>query len=121
MDELVKTLRASCDSLDSELSEERRQRYALEDLCNNLKIEISEYRGLNNTLLEKNEQIVSSLLARNSEGKEKFREAEVLISDLSKHLQTIRTIKIENHNATKKTVNVEVYENALIEKRKVDV
>lgn len=48
------------------MAEERRQRYKLEDLNNSLRMEISKYRELNNSLLSKNEAIVTGLLNRTS-------------------------------------------------------
>ena len=49
-----KNLKQNYEGLDNDLGEERRQKFKLEDLNNNLKMEISKYRELNNFLLSKN-------------------------------------------------------------------
>lgn len=68
-EELLRSLRASCDSLDNDLAEERRQRYKADDLNNALRIELAKYRELNAGLIAKNEAVVAGLVARSSEGK----------------------------------------------------
>ena len=73
-------MRASCDSLDNDLAEERRQRYKADDLNNALRIELAKYRELNAGLIAKNEAVVAGLMTRFSEGKDKFREAESFIA-----------------------------------------
>jgi hypothetical protein len=86
LEDVIKTLKISCETLDNDLSEERRQRFKLEDLNNNLKMEITRYRELNNGLLSKNESIVASMLNRTTEGKEKYKEAESVLGELSRQL-----------------------------------
>lgn len=64
-----KSLKGNFDALETDLNEERRQRFKLEDLNNSLKMEIAKYREHNNILLTKNEHIVASLLNKSTEGK----------------------------------------------------
>ena len=54
LEEMNKNLKQNFEGLDNDLGEERRQKFKLEDLNNNLKMEISKYRELNNFLLSKN-------------------------------------------------------------------
>lgn len=54
LEEMNKNLKQNYEGLDNDLGEERRQKFKLEDLNNNLKMEISKYRELNNFLLSKN-------------------------------------------------------------------
>lgn len=54
LEEINKNLKSTYETLDNDLSEERRQRFKLEDLNNSLRMEITKYRELNNILLSKN-------------------------------------------------------------------
>lgn len=54
LEEINKNLKLSCETIETDLNEERRQRFKLEDLNNSLRMEITKYRELNNILLSKN-------------------------------------------------------------------
>lgn len=113
LEDVIKTLKVSCETLDNDLSEERRQRFKLEDLNNNLKMEITRYRELNNGLLSKNESIVASMLNRTTEGKEKYKEAESVLGELSRQLEMVKSTRLEQQSVTRATVSLDSYESVL--------
>jgi chromosome segregation ATPase len=119
-EELLRSLRTSCDSLDNDLAEERRQRYKAEDLNNALRIEIAKYRELNSSLISKNEAVVAGLVARSSEGKEKYREAEAVLGELGRQLELVRSSRAEQQALQRTTVTLESYESLLQEKGRVE-
>jgi chromosome segregation ATPase len=118
-EELIKSLKLSCETLENELADERRQRFKLEDLNGNLKMEISRYRELNANLLQKNESIVASLLSRTNESKEKYREAENVLGELGRQLEMVKAARIDQHSAHRSSVSLESYEAVLQEKSKL--
>ena len=72
-EEIVKALKGSYENLETDLAQERRQRYKLQEMNSGLRMEINKYRELNSSLLSKNQSIVASLLNRTSEGRQKYR------------------------------------------------
>ena len=81
-----KNLKRNFETLDEDISQQRRERFKLEDLNNNLRMEMTKYKELNQDLISKNENIVYTLLNKSSEGKDKFKEAEEVLFELSRQL-----------------------------------
>jgi len=69
-------------------------------------MEIAGYREHNNILINKNEQIVATLLNKSTEGKEKFREAESMLYELSRQLEMVKNTRIEQQTSNRATVSI---------------
>ena len=76
-------------------------------------MEISKYRELNNFLISKNENIVTTLASKNTEGKEKFKEAESMLLELRNQLEMVKSSRIEQQTSNKSSAVTEKYEEIL--------
>jgi 3-hydroxy-3-methylglutaryl CoA synthase len=63
---------------------------------------------------------VATLLSKSTEGKEKFREAESMLYELSRQLEMVKNTRIEQQTSNRATVSIENYEVVLNEKAKLE-
>ena len=102
------------------MGEERRERYKMEDLNNSLKIEVNRYKELNNGLLAKNEHIITGLLSKSGDSKERFKEVEGVLGELNKQLEIVKNVRVEQTALSRNTVSLESYEGLLQEKTQAE-
>ena len=63
---------------------------------------------------------MATLLSKSTEGKEKFREAESMLYELSRQLEMVKNTRIEQQTSNRATVSIENYEVVLNEKAKLE-
>lgn len=62
---------------------------------------------------------MATLLSRTTEGKEKYREAESMLAELSRQLEMVKATRIEQQASTRNTIAIESYEAVLHDKGKL--
>ena len=92
-----------------------------EELNNTLKVERDQYKDVNVHLIAKHQTMITNLLQKNShQGKQKMKEAEQIINQLKRYLESIKMVKLEHKAILEQTVSQALYNQVLEEKVKLN-